>query len=303
MTYWLGIDGGGSNLRVVVTRADLTPVAQTFAETANPSVIGRDAAASRIQLAVQESLSQAGLVCLDLAGVCIGVAGASVAHSEAWLRQVLSPIVPGIPVALSSDLEIALVGANGARYGVLVLAGTGSAAYGVNRAGQSLQVGGWGYWLGDEGGSYWIGMKVLQRLARAADGRGIFPTDLKRQILTALGLSAELDLIPWLYHSDQPRTRAIAQLARLVLDAAAAGLPEALHITNAAAAELTLLCQAVMRELDMVEPSIAFAGGLLENDNILSQRLCDLLELPARPVPQYPPVIGAVLLAQTQVKG
>src|SRR6185295_15071152 len=107
----------------------------------------------------------------DLSGAGVGIAGASVIHSEDWLREVFSTIMPGVPFVPSSDLEIALVGALGERRGVLVLAGTGSAGFGINLAGQSLQVGGWGYLLGDEGSSYWIGMQALQMLTRLADGR------------------------------------------------------------------------------------------------------------------------------------
>src|SRR5690554_1470908 len=135
MTYWLGIDGGGSHLRVVVTTGALTRLAQVQAETANPSTIGRDAAAIRIQSAVRDVLAAAALNPADLSGIGIGIAGASVAHSENWLREVVTAVAPGVPLVLSSDAEIALVGALGRRFGVLVLAGTGSVACGVNAEG------------------------------------------------------------------------------------------------------------------------------------------------------------------------
>jgi glucosamine kinase len=303
MSYWLGIDGGGSNLRVVITADDLTPIATTFGETANPSVIGREASADRIHVAVHEALSQAGLDHVAIAGAGVGIAGASVAHSESWLRQILAVILPGVPAVPSSDVEIALIGANGERQGVLLLAGTGSAVFGVNAAGQSLQVGGWGYLLGDEGSSYWIGMRVLQLLARAADGRETCPPVFTTQILAALALESEADLIPWLYRSEQPRTRDIAQLARLVIENASVGVEVAAQIAQVAASELALLCHTMIRRLDMENPRIAFAGGLLDNDNFLSTYLCQMLGLNQRPIPLYPPVIGAALLAQIMLKG
>jgi N-acetylglucosamine kinase-like BadF-type ATPase len=186
---------------------------------------------------------------------------------------------------------------------VLLLAGTGSAVFGVNAAGQSLQVGGWGYLLGDEGSSYWIGMRALQLVVRAADGRESCPAEFTTQILAALGLESEADLIPWLYRSEQPRTRDTAQLARVVIENAAAGVEVATEIVKGAAAELALLCRTIMRRLDMDNPHIAFAGGLLDNDNFLSIHLCQFLGLDRRPVPLYPPVIGAALLARIMLKG
>jgi hypothetical protein len=53
----------------------------------------------------------------------------------------------------------------------------------------------------------------------------------------------------------------------------------------------------------MQAPGIAFAGGLLDNDNFLSTYVCHLLDLNQRPTPAYPPVIGAALLAQIMLKG
>lgn len=303
MSYWIGIDGGGSNLRVAITDAGLVPIAQIYGETVNPNVIGREAAAARIHTAVCEVLSQAGLGAAAIAGVGIGIAGASVAHSESWLRQVITTALPGVLIVPSSDIEIALVGANGERQGVLIVAGTGSAVFGVNAAGQSLQVGGWGYLLGDEGSSYWIGMRALQLLVRVADGRENSPPELRTQLLTALALKSEADLIPWLYRSDQPRTRDIAQLARLVVENAAAGVEVAVRIVEDAAVELVLHCRTIIRRLEMKNPRIAFAGGLLDYDNFLSNQLCQLLGLEQRPIPLYPPVLGAVLLAQFMLKG
>ena len=46
---------------------------------------------------------------------------------------------------------IALVGATAGEPGVVVIAGTGSIAFGKNSAGRTARAGGWGYALGDEG--------------------------------------------------------------------------------------------------------------------------------------------------------
>jgi N-acetylglucosamine kinase-like BadF-type ATPase len=243
-------------------------------------------------------LTQANLQTVDISGVGIGIAGASVTHSEDWLRSVMTETLPDVPAMLSSDLEIALVGALGQRQGVLILAGTGSAGFGVNSAGQSAQVGGWGYLLGDEGSSHWIGMESLKVLTRVTDGREAAPPSFVERLLTALELKTEMELIPWLYRSEKPRTREVAQLARIVIEQAADGVPIAVRICESAAQELAVLYRTVIKRLNMHQPPTAFAGGLLENDNILSQRLCELLGLDARPVPLHPPVIGAALLAQ-----
>ena len=294
--YVMGIDGGGSSVRAVIVTPDLTIWGQSEGPTANPSVVGADTAAATIQQAMRSALETAGLAADQIAAVGIGVAGAAAHHSAGWLQQVVTAITPQAQIFPSADFEIALVGALGQREGVLILAGTGSLAYGVNAAGETALVGGWGYLLDDAGSGYWLGIRALDAVVRAADGRGP-ATTLSPVLLGALALPQALDLIAWVYRSPAPRTREIAQLAPLVLEQAAGGDPVALAIVAQASDELALAAQTVICRLVMDTPAIAFAGGLLAGDNLLSQKLCVALGLDSRPVPCHPPVIGAALLA------
>jgi hypothetical protein len=149
MTLVLGIDGGGSNLRVVLADDRLHIQQQGQGGSANPNVVGREASGQAIRTVISEILAAAQLSVDQIAGVGIGIAGASQPDFRDWLQQVLADVMPGAPLAISSDFEIALVGAHSKRLGVLVLAGTGSLAYGVNSKGDSALVGGWGYLLGE----------------------------------------------------------------------------------------------------------------------------------------------------------
>jgi N-acetylglucosamine kinase-like BadF-type ATPase len=60
---------------------------------------------------------------------------------------------------------------------------------------------------------------------------------------------------------------------------------------------LAQAAEAVIHRLNMESPEFAFAGGLLSEPNPLTDALCRALRLPAVPVPRFPPVIGAALLA------
>lgn len=297
MTYTMGIDGGGSTVRVVILTQDLTICGQSEGATANPAVVGTENAANTIHQAMRAALDSAGLAADQIAAVGIGVAGAAFHHSADWLRSVVEAITPQARIVPSADFEIALVGALGQRLGVLVLSGTGSLAYGINAAGETALVGGWGYLLDDAGSGYWIGIQALRAVVRAADSRGR-ETALTSTLLKTLDLQQPLDLIPWLYHSSVARTREIAQLAPLVLEQAADADRVAQAIVSEAVDELALAAQTVIRRLAMDTPDFAFAGGLLTHENLLSQRLCAALGLHSIPVARYTPVIGAALLAQ-----
>ena len=300
MTYVMGIDGGGSTIRVVIVTPDLTILGQSEGSTVNPSVVGHDTATIRIQKAMREALATANLLPDQIAAVGVGIAGASVSHSGGWLSEVIAPVFaqsPSTRIVLSADYEIALVGAMGERRGVLILAGTGSLAYGINAAGESALVGGWGYLLGDEGSGYWIGLEGLRAIIRADDNPSELPTTLTDVLLQALNVSNVRALIPWLYRSDTPRNREIAALTPLVLEQAQVGDSAAHKITNRAAHAHARAAQAVIDRLNMKSPAFAFTGGLLTISNPLSVTLCKELGLAAIPEPRHPPVIGAALLA------
>lgn len=293
--YFMGIDGGGSNLRVVIVNEQMQIQAITKRGTANPNIIGRESSAELIQSAMRETLSQANV---EVSGVGIGIAGASAVYARDWLQSLVHVVLPDVFVAAASDNEIALVGANGAREGILLLAGTGSVTFGVNKAGDSKQVGGWGYLLGDEGSGYWIGMQALRAFVQACDGQLQIATTLKHRIFDELKLSSPTDVLAWVYGQKPTPVAEVAKLARIVLEEAENGDNQAQQIIVSAAQHLAHLAQTTIRELNMIEPKIAFAGGLLESPNILSAQVMQKLAVAEHPQAQYPPMIGAALLAQ-----
>ena len=292
---FIGIDGGGSAVRVAVIDAALNIAGESRGLAANPGSVGRDEAARRIVEAARAALASAGAAREQVRAVGIGVAGADAAHSADWLRAVVAAIAPGAQAALSSDYEIALVGAHGARRGLLLLAGTGSLAYGVSDSGAAALVGAWGYLLGDEGGGYWLGAHGLRAVVRMDDGRGRH-TLLAAALLNALGQDSARALVPWLY--GQPRVSDVAALAPLVLDCAAQGDAVARELVESAARELALAARAARLRLGLTDAPPAFTGSLLSAANQLSAMVCDLLGMSAPLTPRYSPAVGAALLAR-----
>lgn len=297
MTYTIGIDGGGSTVRVVVVSPVLEVLGQAqYPSTVNPNVIGRTAAAQTIQNAVADALKNSGVSSKEISAVGIGIAGALTGELRDWMRSVIHAVTPDAYVSASSDAETALVGAHAERRGVLVISGTGSVAYGINSAGHSTLVGGWGYLAGDEGSGYWIGMAALKAATLADDGRGP-RTALTDAVLQMDYLRDREHIVQWLYQDGHSRTRDIAKLVPVVLEHAKAGDLIAQKIVETAARDLALHVRAVIQNLGMEKLPVAFAGGVLSEPNPVSSLLCELLGLVDFPVTRYPPVVGAALLA------
>lgn len=293
---WMGIDGGGTSLRVIVIDNDLHEIAYVEGESANPSSLGHDVAQQHIRTMIGKALKQANLTTVDAVG--IGIAGASDEYASPWLYETVQGVLPNTQIVPSSDVEIALVGARGQRDGILLLSGTGSIAIGIAPDGRRLRVGGWGYILGDEGSGYWLGLEALKLLTRWADGFLKDKSPLFEVLMQHLQLKQPIELIEWRYH--HASVHDVAALAPLVLAAAGDGDIAANTIIEEGAQWLAKTGELLCERLDMSTETIAFAGSLMVNDTLLSQRVQQKLKLKHNPLPKYRPVVGAALLAKME---
>ncbi len=238
-------------------------------------------------------MDEAGVDISEVQDVGAGMAGA--AQNPDWLRNVLTKAIPHAKITVAPDYEIALIGAHGKRFGVLVLSGTGSAACGIDASGESANSGGWGYLLDDGGSGYWLGLEMLKSATRVADGREE-KTELYQQTFEHLKISVPDDLISWLYDSER-KNREISQLAPLVFECATKGDLEAQRIVDDGAEQLYQLYLSVVKRLDFTNPPVMFAGGLLSSDTLLRRLLMQKIGLKKVSVPKYSPVEGAALMA------
>jgi len=170
MPYYLGIDGGGT--KTTCAAGDETRV--LAASTAGPSNVvrvGEAQARESLHRAVHQACAASGIAPAQVARTCVGGSGAAHPELAAIIRGILAEILPA-PVDVVGDMEIALQAAFDDDPGVIVIAGTGSIAYGRDRTGKTLRAGGWGFEIGDEGSAHWIGRAAVSAVLRASDREG-----------------------------------------------------------------------------------------------------------------------------------
>lgn len=291
---WIGIDGGGSNLRVVIVDDAMQIINTYHGLSVNPNTVGHDVAKDRIQQGIRSILEAAKLTTDQIKGLGIGIAGASARHSSEWLLQVTRPILPTALIIPSSDEEIGLVGARGKLEGVFLIAGTGSSAYGVHPEGKIFRAGGWGYLLGDEGAGYWIGNQALRAVTLYGDHRMGKYSALPALVLAHIGLNSPDEIIRWTYDNFAPAR--IAQLAQVVV--AHPDDPYCQAIITQAGDHLHSLGQHILNQLDLSCDQIAFGGSLLTTQNSLSAYVVSRFGLSDIPSTLHAPVVGAALLAK-----
>ena len=180
MTLYLGVDGGGSGCRAMLTDAQGRVLARAEGGPANINS-GPETAIRNILSVTGAVLAQAD-VTADQVAAGLGLAGGNVGIRKAAVLAAL----PFARVRVESDGWTAARGALGLDDGVVAAFGTGS-VFAVQRGGVITLTGGWGWILGDEGGGAGLGRAVLAALLRAVDGLPPGVTPLGQRLLDRLG--------------------------------------------------------------------------------------------------------------------
>lgn len=294
---YLGIDGGQSSTVALIGDENGQVIGEGRAGPCNH--VGAGERRAKFFAAVGESVNaaaaQAGIPeNFVFSAVCAGFSGGASDKSP-----LLPELVRAERYVVTHDAHIALVGATGGEPGVIVIAGTGSIAFGRNAAGATARAGGWGYVFGDEGSAFDIVRQALRAILRQEEGWGP-PTTLRESLLAATGASCADELLHLCYTDRFPRERAAA-LAPLVDEAARTGDRVAGEILAAAAQSLAAIAAAVREQLfGSGEPvNLYYSGGVFESLP-LRARFTILAEMDGRTrvsAPRHSPAYGALLEA------
>jgi N-acetylglucosamine kinase-like BadF-type ATPase len=268
----LGIDVGGTKTICLLADEEGRVIASAREEGANLQGVGELALEKVLHHVMEKTLADTHVI---PSAICLGIAGVDRAADEAIVRSIMKRIGYQAKILVVNDALIALQAGIGHEPGIVIVAGTGSIAYGRNSRGEASRAGGWGYVLGDEGSGYWIGRLALRAVVRHADGRGR-PTSLTPHLLAHFGAERAAELIRKVYH-EELSPAAIASLAHYVQQARDEGDMVAAGILNRAADELITAAAAVMARLDLTDESFSFvlAGGMF----YAVPWLCDQLKL------------------------
>ena len=215
-------------------------------------------------------------------------------------REMLATVAPaGARLRVTHDALAALYAGNPAGCGVVLIAGTGSIAYGRNEEGDEHRAGGWGHLVGDEGSAVWCGLEALRAVAHAVDGRGA-ATMLTDLLFAELGIDEFADVLPHLYGRPHPAP-AIAAATRALALGASQGDALANGILQRGAIALARAANVVAMELGLPGGPLYLSGGAFETLPLL-QRLVRLELLGVLPqatveLVREEPAMGAARIA------
>ena len=296
MPYYLGIDGGGTKTTCAV--GDETRLlASATAGPSNIVRVGEAQTRESLQAVVRQACSASGITVKQVSRTCVGGSGAARPELAAIIRSILAEILP-TPIDVVGDMETSLEAAFGEGSGVIVIAGTGSMAYGRDKTGRTVRAGGWGFEIGDEGSAHWIGREAVRLVLRASD-RDPADSALAKALCKAWGVSSLSDLAR---AANSVPTPDFAALFRPVV---ASDDDLARQVLSQAGRELGEVAGVVIRRLfegDSASVPVAMIGGVFRHAALVRDGFYNELHRLAPRAEIIPevvdPVEGALRLAR-----
>jgi glucosamine kinase len=263
VAIFLGIDGGGSKT-VCVVGNETEILGRGAGGPSNVVRVGEERARESLQVAISQACGEAGVPPREVQKTCIGIAGAARIEISSMVRRILAEILSG-EVEIVGDMVTTLEAAFGSGAGVVVIAGTGSVAYGRSTSGEIVRVGGWGYAVSDEGSAHWIGREAISAGLRAEDEGG--SSELLNAVQRTWSVASREQLIV--------RANAGPDFAALfptVVTLAEAGDDIAREVLMRAGRELARLGKIVIGKLFSGEKvRVAMSGGVFRHSVIVRE--------------------------------
>ncbi|HTC62070.1 MAG TPA: BadF/BadG/BcrA/BcrD ATPase family protein [Candidatus Saccharimonadales bacterium] len=247
MSYYLGFDGGGTKTHCVLIDESGNVIGEGRGGPSNPLRCGYDVAFESLRDAATAALASPNLQPTDISAVHAGLAGAGRRSVARRIMVFLAQEFSSALAQVSTDCEIALEAAAGSGPGVVLIAGTGSIAFGRNAAGETARAGGHGPWIGDEGSAFEIGRRAVSAVARVRD------MDAPSSVLPEM-ISAALECPDWdelLVRIMKEPEAVFPKLFPVVAAAANSDDSAAKEIMFASAIGLSNLAMVVIRRLGM----------------------------------------------------
>lgn len=305
MRYYVGIDGGGSKTRFLSIDENGKKLAEHLTGGTYYRQLGTEAVIETLRHGIQ---SVTGCVAGDIAAISFGMPGYGEAPDEdesfvALLRECFSPV----PVYVANDVAMAFHGAFAGGPGILLVAGTGSMAWGRDLLNREYRCGGWSHLFGDEGSGFWIGRRALELFSKESDGRlpkTMLYTLLKEHL--KIPLTADDVLIIQKAESLFTSRAEMASLHRVLQKAAEQGDEIARAVYAEASDELVSIIRGIYSKMSFGGESVpvSYVGGLFNCRELIMEPV-KAKALAAFPADFHPPLLtpcqGAVLYAAGQL--
>lgn len=298
MDHFIGIDAGGTTWDAALVNRDNKILARHKFEGLNVRGANPNVVAFKVKDILEYMSYKGGLMAYHITLIVLAAAGAGDDKTREAVEKSCHSVFPNNPVKVVTDAEAALCGAFRGEPGIVLIAGTGSIAYGIDTQGAAGRAGGYGHLLGDEGSGFWIGREAV-RTALDAHYRGE-ASALGKLICEKWELK-DITYAPGQIYSSEFPAKMMAEIAPLVFKLAETGDSEAERIVSAAGRELGKLVMTLGESLNFGERiKVSFCGGLSHYREALEPGILDSIKGGNYDLVEaaLEPAVGAVILGR-----
>lgn len=303
----LAVDGGGTRTEAWLGRYDVPddPVGRGASGPANPHSVGWASAQEHLREAIQAAFSDADIAPQPVASAVLAVAGTDNDEDRATLANWADTLKLAQKIRWVNDAEPLLFVSPMPGWGIVVISGTGSFAFGQTRDGATARAGGWGFLAGDDGSAFDLGRAVVRRALWEEDRNRPYST-VTRRLLEIFRSDTVRSASRAINQSPSPR-KTMASLAILATATADQGDPYALRLLEHAARDLAEIVSVVQDRLGFPDGSyrLGMAGGVFLGSALIREQFLHAL----RQQSVYPsaitliehPVSGALNIARREL--
>lgn len=297
--YYIGIDSGGTKCELLITDADKKIIFSKTYKGVHYSIAGAEIYSKTVSGFIKNSLVAAKLNIKNCIAIGIGVAGAREIKDRNKLKKSFGKELNLKNIRVLTDAMTALYGAFEGSEGIILISGTGSVLYGFSNK-KITRVGGWGRIIGDEGSGYWIGKRTLNLVLKEFDERKKNKSLISKQLYENFGIKKE-NVNEKIFHGKFE----IQEIAPVVIDSANKKCRLSLQVINEAVEELLNHIRTFLNVTGRTKKiKIVFIGSIIENKNILSDKLTkEIKKLKIVEVipKKHSPAFGAILITINRI--
>lgn len=262
--YYIGVDSGGTKTSAILTNEKGELIKQVRFGAGNIAVLGAKLAKQLIEDLINSLVTKSEIK--NIAWATFAFAGAGREKEKEFAKNIITSA--GIKkFSVMTDAEIRYYSIFEERYGILVASGTGSVCIIRDKRGLR-QIGGLGYFLGDEGSGFDIGRKAIRKAL--TDWQFNKPQSLlTKELLGFYNVSHAEELMTMLY-SQTNAQNFISSCAKLICQQSEKNDPDAKEIVNSAAKSLLQLTLTAAKQVGLNPPyEVALTGGVLNESSAM----------------------------------
>ena len=265
--FFIGIDSGGTKCEVIFSDANFNIIRKFSEKTHQYFILGNVKTVDFLSKMIKKSTKDLKFSLKNCLGIGIGLAGVRQESDRESIRKNLSGKLKFRNLIVTTDSMATLFGAFEDKNGAILICGTGSIIYGKHNN-KLIRVGGWGRIIGDPGSGYYIGQKAIMEMVKFFDGQNKQGKKLFDAIRDKFKITSD-NLIQKIYRQNF----SIQSIAPIVIEYAGKGEEISKKIIEESVQQLVEHVKTYSRRINHKYFKIAFAGSLIDSDNIYSKKL------------------------------